>query len=372
MKILDTGCHAVAHAVKSARVDMVAAYPITPQTSVVEAIASMVDRGELDARFLSVEGEHSAAAAVVAGSAAGARVFTATASQGLLYMHEVLHMAAGGRFPVVMACVNRAVYPPWSIYVDHQDTLAQRDTGWIQIYCASVQEIYNAVIQAYRIGEETRLPVMVCFDGFILSHCMMPFEVPAQEIIDRYLPEFVPGWTLDPAHPSTYGNVTGQDDYAIYREQFQQALEDAHAVIIKAAEEYRDLTGMWDGDFFKPYRTEDASIFVLSMGSMGDELELSVDSLREAGMPVGALRLRVFRPFPSRELVSLIPDGATLVVLDRNYAFGTGGGTILGEVKAAFYGSGKTVRILGEVMGIGGQDLTHSFMAERIRALVEG
>ena len=220
--VMDTGCHAASLAVKSAKVDVVAGYPITPQTSVVEEISSMVETGELDCKFLPVEGEHSVMAACAAASATGARVFTATASQGLLYMAEVLHMVAGGRLPVVLANVNRAVMAPWSIWGDQQDALSQRDCGWIQLYCASVQEIYNTILQAFRIAETVKIPTMVNFDGFILSHCMMPIAILDDDMVEKFLPDYDPTWRLDPENPTSFSNVTGPEEYIHYR----QALAD--------------------------------------------------------------------------------------------------------------------------------------------------
>ena len=371
-KILDTGCHAASMAVRSAKVDIVAAYPITPQTSVIEYIAEMVNDGSLDCRFLPVEGEHSAMAACVAASAAGARVFTATSSQGLLYMHEVLHMAGGGRFPLVMANANRAVFPPWSLWVDHSDSIAQRDTGWIQIYTASVQEIYNAVVQAFKIAETAYLPVMVNFDGFVLSHCTSMIQVPDQEVIDAFLPGYEPLWRLDPQNPASFGNVSSTDMYPFYREQLQKALEEAKPIIERVAAEYQAATGMWDGGLFETYRTEDAEVFVMAMGSMAAELKLSVDALRKQGLKIGLLRLRVFRPFPQETLSELLPQKATLVVLDRNYALGLNSGTLMAEAKTALYARGGEIKITGKVVGIGGQDLTWEGMASEITALLEG
>lgn len=205
--IMDTGAHAAALAVKSARVDVVPGYPITPQTAIMEALAAMVENGELHARFIPVEGEHSAMAAAVAASAAGARVFTATSANGLLYMHEVLHMASGGRLPVVMCNVNRGIFAPWTLWADHQDSFAQRDTGWIQYHCSSNQEVFNTILQAFRVAEQINIPIMVNFDGFAISHCLMPLTLPPQEDIDRFLPPFEPEWRLDPAHPSSFSNV---------------------------------------------------------------------------------------------------------------------------------------------------------------------
>lgn len=370
--ILDKGCHIVSQAVRSARVDMVAAYPITPQTSIVEEVATLVEKGQLDCRFLPVEGEHSAMAACVAAATVGARTFTATSAQGLLYMHEVLHMASGCRLPVVMANVNRAVFAPWTIWVDHQDSLAQRDTGWLQYYCASLQEIYNTIIQAYKVAEEIHLPVMVNFDGFVLSHCTMAVQIPDQETIDAYLPPLKMDWQFDTQNPVAYAAVTPPDLYSMYRQQLQDANMAAKELMIKAAKDYKDATGMWNGDLFETYQCEDADIFVLSMGSMAAEMHLAVDLLRKQGFKVGSLRLRVYRPFPKQELSALLPDGGKLVVLDRNYAFGMDSGILYAEAQSALYGRGDKVKIYNKIMGIGGTDLNYRYMADEVKKLIEG
>jgi len=368
--ILDKGTHIVAQAVKNAKVDVVAAYPITPQTAIVEALSSMIEKGEMNCRFLPVEGEHSTMAACAAASAMGARTFTATASQGLLYMHEVLHMVAGCRFPVVMANVNRAVFAPWTLWVDHQDSLAQRDTGWIQYYCSSLQETYNTLIQAFRVAENIKLPVMVNLDGFILSHCTMSVDVLDQETVDKFLPPFQPEWKLDPQNPTAYASVTPSNEYSQFRALLAQDEQKAKEVIVRAAEEYKELTGMWDGDLLDFYRCEDAEVFVLAMGSMASELRLSIDMLRQEGIKAGVIRLRVYRPFPEESISAALPDGSTLVVLDRNYDFGMHGGILFNECKASLYDRGGKIKVLNQVMGIGGVDITYQDMAASIKALL--
>ncbi len=370
--VMDTGCHAAAFAAQSARVDVVPGYPITPQTSIMEAVSEMVAAGELHARFIPVEGEHSAMAAAVAASAAGARAFTATSSQGLLYMHEVLHMAAGGRLPVVMVNVNRGVFAPWTLWADHQDSLAQRDTGWLQYYCASVQEIYNTILQAFRVAEEVDIPVMVNFDGFALSHCMMPLNIPEQEVVDAFLPPIDSTWRLDPNSPSSFFNVTLADDYAPYRRMLAEDVLAAAGNVKQAAADYQTHTGMWNGDTLEPYRMDGAEVVVFAMGSMANEARLSVDRLREEGVPAGLLRLRLFRPFPAEDILAALPQGATVAVLDRNYNFGNEGGILASELKAALYGVRDDVTVLNRVMGIGGVDVSWQYMAEQLMQMTEG
>lgn len=370
-RILDTGNAACALAVKAAKVDMVAAYPITPQTSVAEKLAGYIAEGVLDAKYLPVESEHSVMSAVAAAAAAGARVFTATSSQGLLYMHEILHYAAGGRLSLVMANVNRAVCAPWCLYVDHQDAISQRDTGWIQLFAAGVQEIFDSIILAYKVTEEINIPVIVNYDGFLLSHSMMPFEVVDQEIIDEFLPPFQPSWRLHPQWGGTFGSVTPPENYVPYRNSLASNIVRAGEIIEKNAREYEKLTGHWHGGLFETYRPEEAEFFLLSMGSMAAEMELAVDRLRKEGVPAAGLRLRVFRPFPGAELSRLLPNGAKLLVFDRNWAFGTGGGVLCSEAKAALFDRKDNIKVTGQVMGLGGEDLPADYLVQKAREMME-
>ncbi|MDO4539836.1 MAG: hypothetical protein Q4B48_01860 [Syntrophomonadaceae bacterium] len=368
--IMDTGAHAAALAVKSARVDVVPGYPITPQTSIMEAVAQMIESGELDARFIPVEGEHSAMAAAVAASAAGARVFTATSSNGLLYMHEVLHMAAGGRLPIVMCNVNRGIFAPWTLWADHQDSFSQRDTGWIQYHCSSNQEVFNTILQAYRVAEQINIPVMVNFDGFAISHCLMPLTLPPQDRIDIFLPPHEPEWRLDPAHPSSFANVTNAAEYAPFRQMLSEDIMSAFPLVKKAAKEYKKATGMWDGDTIDTYLLEDAEVVVVAVNSMAAELRLSVDILRAKGIKAGLLRIRLYLPFPTDDIVKALPKNALVCVLDRNYNFGHSGGILASELKSALFGLRSDIIIRNRVVGIGGIDLTRRFMAEEIVSMM--
>ena len=368
---MNTGAQAAALAVKSARVDVVPGYPITPQTSIMEAVAAMVENGELHARFIPVEGEHSAMAAAVAASAAGARVFTATSANGLLYMHEVLHMASGGRLPVVMCNVNRGIFAPWTLWADHQDSFAQRDTGWIQYHCSSNQEVFNTILQAFRVAEQINVPVMVNFDGFAISHCLAPLTLPPQEDIDRFLPAHNPEWKLDPAHPSSFSNVTNAAEYAPFRRMLSDDILDSITLVKQAAQEYKDITGMWNGDTIDTYRLEDAEVVAFAVNSMAAELRLSIDILREQGIKAGLLRPRLYLPFPAEDIIAALPKNAQVMVLDRNYNFGHPGGILAAELKSILFGRRNDVTVKNRVMGIGGIDLTRRFMAEEIRAMMD-
>jgi pyruvate/2-oxoacid:ferredoxin oxidoreductase alpha subunit len=371
-KIFDTGNAACALAVKAANVDFVAAYPITPQTSVVEKIASYIADGAMQAKYLSVESEHSAASAVAAASAVGARVFTATSSQGLLYMHEILHYSAGGRLSMVMANVNRAVCAPWCLYVDHQDAISQRDTGWIQFYAASNQEIYDMILLAYKVTEAAHIPVMVNYDGFLVSHSAMPFHTLDQTQVDRFLPPYEPAWRLHPQWGGTFGNVTPSDQYVPFRTGLTTAMKQAGDLFLKFSQEYETLSGRpQSGGHFEVYRPEGAEYFLLAMGSMGKEMELAVDLLRDQGVPAASLRLRLFRPFPEESLRSLLPAGARLLVFDRNLVYGSQGGVLLQEARAALFDRKDDLRVTGLSLGLGGEDLPASRLAAKARAMME-
>jgi len=370
-KIFDSGNTACALAVKDVDVDFVAAYPITPQTSIAEKIASYIAKGTMDANYHPVESEHSAASSVAAASAVGARVFTATSSQGLLYMHEIMHYAAGGRLPIVMANVNRAVNAPWCLYVDHQDAIAQRDTGWIQLFAASNQEIYDSIILAYKVAEEVQIPVMVNYDGFLVSHSQMLFETVDENKIKEYLPPYDPPWRLHPDWGGTFGNVTAPEEYVPYRKKLTEDIRRAGQVIVRCAKEYQELTGRWHGGCFDVYRPEGAEFFLLSMGSMGKEMELAVDMLRQEGLPAAGLRLRVFCPFPEEELSTLLPSGAKLLVFDRNMVYGSAAGVLFQECRAALFDRRDKIRVRGVSIGLGGEDLPASLLVARAREMIQ-
>ncbi len=368
---METGAYAAALAVKSARVDVVPGYPITPQTSIMEAVAAMVENGELNARFIPVEGEHSVLAAAVAAAAAGARVFTATSANGLLYMHEVLHAASGGRLPVVMCNVNRGIFAPWTLWADHQDSFSQRDTGWIQYHCSSNQEVFNTILQAFRVAEQINIPVMVNFDGFAISHCLLPLTLPLQEDIDRFLPPHEPEWRLDANNPSSLSNVTMAAEYAPFRQMLSDDIMASIPLVKQAAQEYKDITGMWDGDTIDTYRLDDAEVVAFAVNSMAAELRLSIDILREQGIKAGLLRPRLVLPFPSEDIINALPQNAQVMVLDRNYNFGHPGGILASELKSVLFGRRNDITVKNRVMGIGGIDLSRRFMAAEIRAMMD-
>ena len=364
--ILD-GNHAAAQGIKLSRVQVIAAYPITPQSPVTETLSEFVERGELDAQYIAVESEHSALAVCTSASMVGARTFTATSSHGLAYMHEMLHWAAGARLPVVLACVNRAIGAPWNVLNDQQDSISQRDTGWIQIYARNNQEILDSIIQAYKIAESVYVPVMVCYDGYVLSHTEMPVDVPAQEAVDRFLPPYKPHTILDPANPKNYNLVTLANPrinaegvlchgYMELRYLLQETLQDSRETIIKVGQEFGELFGRSYANMFWENRLDGADIVIVAMGSLAMEAIVAADMLREAGHKVGVLGLRVFRPFPKADVLKALKRSRLVVIFDKNISYGLEGATC-SEIKSALYGSSVRAVIRNFVVGLGGRDV---------------
>jgi len=361
------GNRATAIGAKLCRVQVVAAYPITPQTPVTEALSEFVERGELPAQYITVESEHSALAVCSSASLVGARTFTATSAHGLAYMHEMLHWVAGTRLPVVLACVNRAIGAPWNVLNDQQDSISQRDTGWIQMYARNNQEILDSVIQAYKIAEKTYLPVMVCYDGYILSHTEMPVEVPSQEDVDKYLPPYKPHTLLDPGNPKNYNLVTLADPrknaqgilchgYMEIRYLLQEALQESRGAISAAGQEFGELFGRSYASLLWEHRIEDADIAIVTMGSLAMEAVLAADALRSQGTRAGVLGLRIFRPFPGRDIAEALRRCRLAVVFDKNVSYGNEGATG-NEIKAALYGSGASPSVSNFIVGLGGRDV---------------
>ncbi|HDM92203.1 MAG TPA: pyruvate ferredoxin oxidoreductase [Candidatus Korarchaeota archaeon] len=364
-----TGNHAVAHAARLARVKVVPAYPITPQTTIVEYIADFIARGEMDAEYIRVESEHSAMAAAIGAAAVGARTFTATASQGLLLMHEVLHWAVGARLPIGMAIVNRAVGPPWSIHVDHQDAISQRDTGWMITFVSSNQEALDSVLMMYKVAEDDRvlLPFMVCLDGFVLSHTFQPVHIPDQEDVDAFLPEYKPKhWVMDPDNPVTLGNLVMPDqDYMEMRWSIHEAMIKAKSVIKEVSAEFKDRFGRFHGDLVWEYRTDDADVIVVATGTLASETEEAVDVLRDKGESVGLLKIRSYRPFPIEDVVRIADGRKLLVVVDRSISFGQGG-PLATDVRSALFTAGVDTPVVGFVTGLGGRDITYEDIAKMV------
>jgi len=358
-KMVLSGNSAQSHAARLARVQVVSAYPITPQTTIVEKLAEFVGKGELPAEFIKVESEHSALQVVVSASGMGARTYTATSSQGLLLMHELLHWASGLRAPIVMGVVNRAVAPPWNIGADHTDTMSQRDTGWIQFYAESNQEVLDTVLLAFRLAEhpQVRLPVMVTEDAFYLSHTLEPVDVPEPAEVDRFLPPRDPHATLVPGIPGRLGSFTGPDRYVDFRYELAHAMDRVIPVFTEIEEEYRRITGRWHGGPVATYRTEDADAILVTMGTMTTTARSVVDELRIAGRKVGLAKLRMFRPFPEEAIRRLGRTADRIGVVDRSYTFGPRGAAAT-EVCGSLYGSPNHPAVTSFLAGVGGRDVT--------------
>ena len=374
-RILD-GNHAAAQGAKLSRVQVIAAYPITPQSPVTERLSQFVEKGDLDAQYIAGESEHSALAVCTSASMVGARTFTATSSHGLAYMHEMLHWAAGARLPVILACVNRAIGAPWNVLNDQQDSISQRDTGWIQIYARNNQEILDSIIQAYKIAEAVYVPVMVCYDGYVLSHTEMPVDVPSQEAVDTFLPQYKPHTILDPANPKNYNLVTLANPrinaegvlchgYMELRYLLQEALQNSREVIIKVGQEFGQLFGRSYASMFWENRLDDADIVIVAMGSLAMEAIVAADMLREAGHKVGVLGLRVFRPFPKANVVKALEKSRLVVVFDKNISYGLEGATC-SEIKSALYGTSATAAIRNFIVGLGGRDVKAREMVDAV------
>lgn len=354
--MLLTGDHAVAWAACLARPHVIPVYPITPQTPVLEKLAELADGGVLGGDLMTVESEHTAMAACIAASTAGARVFTATASQGLALMHEMLHYAAGARAPVVMANVNRTLAAPWGFWADQTDSLAQRDTGWIQLYCASAQEALDTVLLAYRVAEAVHLPAMVVIEALYVSHTLEPVEVPAPEVVDAWLPPFAPEVRLDPKAPRGFGGTATPAQWREHRLSMQAAMNRVSQVIAAASRAWTALTGR-SHRAIDTYRMDDAEIALVAMGSIGDTARVAVDALRDDGLAVGLARLRLFRPFPVRELADTLSGVDRIAVIDRNCSIGSGG-IVAGELRAALSACDETdAPVFSYIAGLGGVDV---------------
>jgi len=356
-KIL-TGNQSSAWGAMCARAQVVSAYPITPQTTIIEELADLVDKKMLEAEFIKVESEHSAMAGCIAAQAAGARTFTATSAQGLALMHELLHWAALGRLPIVMADVNRAMAPGWSIWTDQNDSLSQRDTGWLQYYCESGQEVLDTVIQAYKVAEAVDLPVMLILDAFFLSHTYEAIDIPGQEATDPYLPPYKPTIYLDVKEPHAFGGIVPQDIYMEFRYKMQLAMDEALIVAEQADIEYKERFGRGYG-LIEPYYTDDAEIILVTSSTVASTTRLVIDELRAEGRSVGMLKIRLFRPFPFEMVRKALANCKRVAVLDRNICVGMGG-IFAQEIRNALYQQelDRRPHILGYIVGLGGRDVT--------------
>jgi len=356
MKKVIEGSQAVAEAVRLARVNVISAYPITPQTHIVETLSGFCSDGTLDARFLKVESEHSALAALIGAASTGVRTFTATSSQGLALMHELLHWASGARLPIVMAEVNRALGPGWNIWTDQTDSLAQRDTGWIQLYCEDGQETLDTTIQAFSLAEQVNLPVMVVLDAFFLSHTYEPVDIPEQEAVDRFLPPFVPRFQLDTANPCAFGSLVTPDTYMEMRRSIAAGMEAARELLPTVEKRFADICGRrWTA--VEAVRCDDADIILVASGTVTSTCRELVDDLRDKGEKVGLLKIKLFRPFPVEEVRRVLTPARKIAVIDRNFSFGASG-IFAQEIRAALCNTPGHPPVFGFIAGIGGRDVT--------------
>ena len=361
------GSQAIAQAVSLCRPEVVAAYPITPQTHIVENISKLVADGDLDTELVSVESEFSAASVALGAAAAGARAYTASSSQGILLMAEVLFNIAGLRIPVVMTCANRAVSAPLSIWNDHADSMAVRDCGWIQLHSLDNQEAVDNTVQAFRISQETELPVMICMDGFVLTHTLEVVDMPEQELVDQFLPPFEFSRALDPRRPITQGALVAPEFFGEIRHSHHAAMQKAADVIQAVDEDWHALTGRRSGGLLTTFGPEDAETGVLALGSMCGTLQEAMETL-PMDRPVRLINLRCFRPFPEKAIQAATAGLRDLIVLDRAVSPGLGG-PVGSEVKAALYGSDSAPRIHSYAVGLGGRDIPLDILPDLVASL---
>jgi len=367
MKVVE-GSYAVAHAVMCCRPDVISAYPITPQTHIVENLSQMVANGELDSEFLTVDSEFSALSVLVGVCAAGGRGYSSTTSQGLALMYEVLYNVSGLRMPLVMNVANRAMGAPLNIWNDQQDSIGARDVGWIQIYAENVQEAVDATLQAYKIAEdkEVRTPVMVCMDGFVLTHVYEPVELLDKEKAREFLPDFKPEHILDPARPMTFGAFADPSTYTEFRYQQFEAQLKALSKIEEVARQFEESFGRYYGGLLDGYFLDDAEIVIVTLGSVVGTVKDAIDAMRSEGKKVGLLKIRSYRPFPVQALRKALKDAAVIAVLEKDVAIGGEAGLVT-DLKAAFYSSSIRTPIIGFAAGLGGRDIT----IKDIRKIVE-
>ncbi len=348
---------AVADAVAQCRVDVISAYPITPQTHIVEHLAELVNNGELDAEYISVESEHAAMSACIGAAAAGARTFTSTSAQGLLFMYENLPIASAFRLPIVMVIANRSISAPISIWNDHSDVMTTRDLGWIQTFAENGQEAVDLIYHAYRVAEKCLLPVAVNLDGFIVTHVVEPIEMLDQELVDKYLPPLKMKYKLDPKKPITMGAIGVPEIYTEAKKALDEALKASYRVVVQAWKEFEKLTGRR----YQPvetYRMDDAEVAMVIMGSLAETASNAVDELRKKGKKVGLVRFRLWRPFPMQDFIKAIGKVKALCVVDRAVSHASTGGPVGIEVRSALYQSNKRPRVVNFIAGLSGRDVT--------------
>jgi pyruvate/2-oxoacid:ferredoxin oxidoreductase alpha subunit len=350
-----------------ARPHVVAAYPITPQTTIIETLADLTSQTPDRCRFITVESEHSALSACAGASYAGCRVFTATSAQGLLLMHEIIHWAGGGRLPIVMVNVNRAIAPGWSIWTDQNDSLSQRDTGWMQVYCQSAQEVLDTVVTGFRVAEKVNIPVMVVLDAFVLSHTAEAVEIPAQSVVDEFLPPREPAFELNVDKPAAFGGLVSPEYYQEVRQKLHEEMMSAISVWGTYTDEWAEKTGR-KVHMVEPYRCRDAELILVTSATPAVTARVVIDEYRERGEKVGLLALRLFRPFPGQLIRKVLEGVPKVAVMDRNCSYGHHG-IWFEELKSSLFTVNEKKRptIFGYIAGLGGRDIT----TETIRSIIE-
>jgi pyruvate ferredoxin oxidoreductase alpha subunit len=364
------GSMGVALGVSLCRPEVICAYPISPQTHIVENLGTLTRQGKIEhCEYINVESEFAAMSTAIGASVAGARAYTATASQGLLYMTEAIYNAAGLGLPIVMTVANRAIGAPINIWNDHSDSLSQRDSGWIQLYVESNQEAVDMHIQAFRIAEELSLPVMVCMDGFVLTHAVERMDIPDQEKVDEFLPPYSPRQVLDPDAPVTIGAMVGPEAFTEVRYLAHAKHIEGLSVIEKVGEEFKNIFGRDSGGLVSCYRCEDADIRILAMGAAVGTIKDTVDELREAGIKVGVVSLKCYRPFPVKAVREALAGAKTVLVVDRALGAGSGG-VVMMDVVCAVRDMALDVRSV--IAGLGGRAITKASVAKIVRAAADG
>ncbi len=367
-KLIDSGNNAAAMAVQLAEAEVIAAYPITPQTPLTEKLSEVIAAGKMDAEYVAVESEHSALAVCIGAASAGSRAFTATSSNGLLYMSEQLHWAAGSRLPLVMCVVNRGIGAPWSVWNDHQDAMSQRDAGWIQIFAKDHQEIVDMTLKAFRLAELVHIPVMVNYDGYYLSHTYMPFELPEAKAVQEFLPPYDYAHTLDPEKPESLNTVTlpyarldingvKRPGYMDIRHNLHQEMRLAMEVWEEIDADYAQRFGRGGAPILDPYCCDDADFVVVAMGSIANQFHVVVDRLREEeGLKVGVLALQIYRPFPTAKIAEALQNAKGVMVYEKGLSYGNQG-ALYADLKSALYPYPNRPQLHNFIVGLGGRDI---------------
>ncbi len=376
MHIIESGNVAAATGVMLSRAQVIAAYPITPQTPLTEKLSEFVESGQLEAEYIPVESEHSAMAVCIAASTAGTRAFTATSANGLLYMNVQLHWAVGARLPIVMCVANRGIGAPWTVWNDQQDSISQRDVGWIQLYASDHQQIIDSVIKAFKLGQTVNIPVMVCYDGYLLSHTYMPFERPDQEKVDAFLPSYTPKHFLDPENPGNFNTVTLPDirpgvdgnlepGYIEIRHNLQEDLRAALDVYADIDAEFASIFGRGGNPFVEKYRCDDAEFVAVCMGSLSYQLRDVIDIMRDRGVPVGVMGVQMYRPFPDRAIIDSLADRAGVIIFEKALSYGNQG-TLYADIKSALYSSKQRPLIQNYILGLGGREIKTQHLVDAL------